>query len=396
MKRFVFFISGLLLTFFLYSESPFHNDTKKHDHKIMFAESELENGIYDKTDVWVTDKIKTNLISVLQRYGGFKCIDLAEAKNILKVQRQLESGIYDDSQSVEIGKLIKAKEIATIKTTRLPSGSYSINITFLNVESGMILGTFTSPKTYDSAESYALQAHYDCVPDILKLFGIKQTNQSLLSLQEEIKIAAEQAEKNKIVALENEKKEAERSEKAKQEAEHRAKIENEEREKRKAKEKAEAEANRKAIAEKKRREQEIREKAIAEKKRLEQIAYEKALAEKKKNPFANETYSYDFENGSRHDSYEIKFLSQNECSVTVTSVDSKGEEKTFSADGNYSYGNEILSVSVHMPNTQIKHIQKIQWKGQVRFKNEYKTFFLMIPVNSSKDAKKIRAEFQLN
>ena len=377
MKRFVFFISGLLLTFFLYSESPFHNDTKKHDHKIMFAESILENGIYDKTDVWITDKIKTNLISVLQRYGGFNCIDLAEAKNILKVQKQLESGIYDDSQSIEIGKLIKAKEIVNIKTTRLPSGSYSINIVFLNIESGEILGIFTSPKTYDSAESYALQAHYDCVPDILKLFGIKQTNQSLLSLQEEIKIAAEQAEKNKIVALENEKKEAERSEKAKQEAERRAKIENEEREKRKARERAEAIAAQKAIAEKKQRQRE---------------AYEKA---KKQNPFANETYSYEFENGSRHDCYEIKFLSQNECSVTVTSVDSKGEEKTFSADGNYSYGNEILSVSVHMPNTQIKHIQKIQWKGQVRFKNEYKTFFLMIPVNSSKDAKKIRAEFQL-
>ena len=371
MKRFVFFISGLLLTFFLYSESPFHNDTKKHDHKIMFAESELENGIYDKTDVWVTDKIKTNLISVLQRYGGFKCIDLAEAKNILKVQRQLESGIYDDSQSVEIGKLIKAKEIATIKTTRLPSGSYSINITFLNVESGMILGTFTSPKTYDSAESYALQAHYDCVPDILKLFGIKQTNQSLLSLQEEIKIAAEQAKKNKIVALENEKKEAERSEKAKQEAERRAKIENEEREKRKARERAEA---------------------IAEKKQRQREAYEKA---KKQNPFANETYSYEFENGSKFDKYKIKFISQNQCMITVTSIDSKGIQKSASGSGSYSWGNEILSIKVYLPNSDIKHIQKIQWKGQVSFKNEYKTFFLMIPVNSNEGAKKIRAEFQL-
>ena len=377
MKRFVFFISGLLLTFFLYSESPFHNDTKKHDHKIMFAESELENGIYDKTDVWVTDKIKTNLISVLQRYGGFKCIDLAEAKNILKVQRQLESGIYDDSQSVEIGKLIKAKEIATIKTTRLPSGSYSINITFLNVESGMILGTFTSPKTYDSAESYALQAHYDCVPDILKLFGIKQTNQSLLSLQEEIKIAAEQAKKNKIVALENEKKEAERSEKAKQEAERRAKIENEEREKRKARERAEAIAAQKAIAEKKQRQRE---------------AYEKA---KKQNPFANETYSYEFENGSKFDKYKIKFISQNQCMITVTSIDSKGIQKSTSGSGSYSWGNEILSIKVYLPNSDIKHIQKIQWKGQVSFKNEYKTFFLMIPVNSNEGAKKIRAEFQL-
>lgn len=377
MKRFVFFISGLLLTFFLYSESPFHNDTKKHDHKIMFAESELENGIYDKTDVWVTDKIKTNLISVLQRYGGFKCIDLAEAKNILKVQRQLESGIYDDSQSVEIGKLIKAKEIATIKTTRLPSGSYSINITFLNVESGMILGTFTSPKTYDSAESYALQAHYDCVPDILKLFGIKQTNQSLLSLQEEIKIAAEQAKKNKIVALENEKKEAERSEKAKQEAERRAKIENEEREKRKARERAEAIAAQKAIAEKKQRQRE---------------AYEKA---KKQNPFANETYSYEFENGSKFDKYKIKFISQNQCMITVTSIDSKGIQKSASGSGSYSWGNEILSIKVYLPNSDIKHIQKIQWKGQVSFKNEYKTFFLMIPVNSNEGAKKIHAEFQL-
>ena len=376
MKRFVFFISGLLLTFFLYSESPFHNGTEKQDHKIMFAESILENGIYNKTDVWVTDKIKTNLISVLQRYGGFKCIDLAEAKNILKVQRQLESGIYDDSQSVEIGKLIKAKEIANIKTTRLPSGSYSINITFLNVESGMILGTFTSPKTYDSAESYALQAHYDCVPDILKLFGIKQTNQSLLSLQEEKRIAAEQAEKNKIVAIENEKKEAERSEKAKLEAERRAKIENEEREKRKARERAEAIAAQKAIAEKKQRQKE---------------AYEKA---KKQNPFANETYSYEFENGSKFDKYKIKFISQNQCMITVTSIDSKGIQKSVSGNGSYSWGNEILSIKVYLPNSDIKHIQKIQWKGQVSFKNGYKTFFLMIPVNSNEGAKKIRAEFQ--
>ena len=377
MKRFVFFVFCLFMTSFLYSQKALYKGIGGTEHKIMFAESILENGIYDKTDVWITDKIKTNLISVLQRYGGFKCIDLAEAKNILKVQRQLESGIYDDSQSVEIGKLIKAKEIANIKTTRLPSGSYSINITFLNVESGMILGTFTSPKTYDSAESYALQAHYDCVPDILKLFEIKQTNQSLLSLQEEKRIAAEQAEKNKIVAIENEKKEAERSEKAKLEAERRAKIENEEREKRKARERAEAIAAQKAIAEKKQRQKE---------------AYEKA---KKQNPFANETYSYEFENGSKFDKYKIKFISQNQCMITVTSIDSKGIQKSASGSGSYSWGNEILSIKVYLPNSDIKHIQKIQWKGQVSFKNEYKTFFLMIPVNSNEGAKKIRAEFQL-
>ena len=81
--------------------------------------------------------------------------------------------------------------------------------------------------------------------------------------------------------------------------------------------------------------------------------------------------------------------------ITVTSIDSKGIQKSASGSGSYSWGNEILSIKVYLPNSDIKHIQKIQWKGQVSFKNEYKTFFLMIPVNSNEGAKKIRAEFQL-
>ena len=341
----------------------------------MFAESSLENGIYDKTDVWVTDKIKANLISVLHRFGGFNCIDLNEAKSILKVQRQLESGIYDDSQTIEIGKLIKAKEFVNIKTTRLPSGSYSINITLFNVESGAILGMFTSPKTYESAESYALQAHYDCAADILKKLGAPLSRTDASALQNEQKLAAEQAEKNKIVAKENAKIEKERSEEARAEAERRAKIENEERERREAKEKAEAEAAQKAIAEKKAR---------------EAAAYAKA---KEQNPFANETYSCTFENGSRYDSYTLRFTSQNECTVTVSSTDSSGTQKSVTKNGSYSYGNDVLSITAFMANAEVKHVQKIQWRSVVTFKNGYKTCYLMIPVSSNDGAKKIRAEF---
>ena len=375
MKRFVLILFGIFALLSLSAEDSRKGEDGK-THTIMFAESTLENGIYDKTDVWVTDKIKANLISVLQRYGNFNCIDLNEAKSILKVQKQLESGMYDDSQSIEIGKLIKAKEFVNIKTTRLPSGSYSINITLFNVETGAILGMFSSPKSYESAESYALQAHYDCAAEILKKLGIKLSRENLASLQNEQRVAAAQAEKNKLVAKENAKIEAERSEQQRLEAERRAKIENEEREKREAKEKAEAEAARKALAEKKAR---------------EAAAYAKA---KEQNPFAGETYSCEFENGSRYDSYKIKFTSQNECTVTVTSTDSKGAEKSVTKGGSYSFGGGILSVSVRLPNSEVKHVQKIQWKGAVTFKNGYKTCYMMIPVNSNDGAKKIRAEFQ--
>ena len=221
MKRFALILCGIFSLLGLYAEDSLFAGEGGKNHTIMFAESSLENGIYDKSDVWVTDKIKANLISVLQRYGGFKCIDLNEAKSILKVQKQLESGMYDDSQSIEIGKLIKAKEFVNIKTTRLPSGSYSISISLFNVESGAILGSFSSPKTYDSAESYALQAHYDCAQDMLKKLGIKLTREGTASLLAEQKTAAAQAEKNKIIAKENAKIEAERSEKERAEAERR-------------------------------------------------------------------------------------------------------------------------------------------------------------------------------
>lgn len=375
MKK-IFILLAILFSLPIFAESSFYSGDGGKNHTIMFAESSLENGIFDKSDVWVTDKIKANLISVLHRYGGFNCIDLNEAKSILKVQKQLESGIYDDSVSIEIGKLVKAKEFVNIKTTRLPSGAYSINITLFNVESGAILGMFSSPKTYDSAESYAMQAHYDCAAEILKKLGIKLTSAGEKSLASEQKTASEQAEKNKILAKENAKIEAEKSEQMRKESERRAKIEAEEREKREAKEKAELAATQKALAEKKAR---------------EAAAYAKA---KEQNPFAKETYVCEFENGSRYDSYKIKFTSQNECTVTVTSIDSKGVEKSVTKSGSYSYGEEILSVNVRMQNTDVKHVQKIQWKGAVSFKNGYKTFYLMIPVSSNEGAKKIRAEFQ--
>lgn len=376
-KNFIVLISFLFILDFITAEESFYVGDGGKNNTIMFAESSLENGIYDKTDVWVTDKIKANLISSLQRFGGFNCIDLNEAKSILKVQKQLESGMYDDSMSIEIGKLIKAKEFVNIKSTRLPSGSYSINITLFNVETGAILGMFSSPNTYDSAESYALQAHYDCISEILSRLGIKLTQEGKNVLQNEKKIAATQAQKNKEVAKVNAKIEEERSEKARAEAERRAKIENEEREKREAKEKAEAAAAQKELAEKKAREAEAARKA------------------KIQNPFANTTYVCEFENGSRYDSYKIKFTSQNECTVTVTSIDSKGNENSVTKNGSYSYGNEILSVNVRMANDQVRHVQKIQWKGQISFKNGYNTCYMMIPVSSVEDAKKIRAEFQL-
>lgn len=372
MKKLLIIIFCLVVSLgFCFAEDSFFEGDGGKNHSIMFAGSTLENGIFDGSDEWICAKVKSNLISAMSRFGGFTCIDMAATKNIIKVQKELESGLYDEKQSIEIGKLVKAKEIINISSTRLGSGSYSVIITLFNVETGAILGMFSSPKTYESTESFAIQAHYECIPFLLNQLGVKQTSEGKRVLQEEILTAQKQVAANKKVAEENAKLEAERTEKA----ERQAKIAAEEKAKKLAAEKAEYEANQKILAEKKAKE------AAA------------AAKAKQQNPMFKETYSAEFENGSRYDKYILKFTSQNECTVTVISENSQGVKNEITASGNYTYQNEMLTVSVRMKNDKVKHVQKINWKGAVSFKNGYNTFYYMIPVNSNEDAKKIKAEF---
>lgn len=372
-NKLIFIFSIMFVLNSVYAEDSFFEANGGKNHTIMFAYSTLENGIYDKSDEWICAKVKSNLIAAMSRFGGFTCIDMGATKNIIKVQKELESGLYDEKQSIEIGRLVKAKEVINISSTRLGSGAYSVNVTLFNVETGAILGMFSSPKTYESTESFAIEAHYECIPFLLDQLGVKQTSEGKRVFQNEILAAHDQVILNKRVAEENARLEAERSEKA----ERQAKIIAEEKAKKLAAEKAEYEANQKVLAAKK--------------------AQEAAAAAKAKeqNPLFKETYSAEFENGSRYDKYILKFTSQNECTVTVVSENSQGIKNEVTASGNYTYQDEMLTVSIQMRNDKIKHVQKINWKGAVSFKNGYNTFYYMIPVNSNEGAKKIKAEFQI-
>ena len=278
----------------------------------------------------------------VNRYGGFQCISIEEAKSVAKLQKQLESSMFDDGETIEMGKMVKAKEALTIKTTRLPTGTYTMSVRILNVETGKIISAFTSSKTYESAESYVLQAHFDSVTFLLQNLNVSITIAGNQALQKEQAEAEVQAKKNTELAEKNRKA---------QEAEARAKAEKEAKAK-KAREEAE-----------------------------------------KQNPFANKTYVASIENGSKWDTYKIEFTSQTECVITVTSEDSSGKTATVSKTGSYSYGDEILSVSANMRNQEVRHIQAIHWKSLVTFKNGYNTAYVQIPVSSAQNAKQIRAEF---
>lgn len=63
MKKFTLLLLCFFTFGFVHAESSFYVGEGGENHTIMFAESTLENGFFDKSDIWITDKIKANLIS---------------------------------------------------------------------------------------------------------------------------------------------------------------------------------------------------------------------------------------------------------------------------------------------------------------------------------------------
>jgi len=50
-----------------------------------------------------------------------------------------------------------------------------------------------------------------------------------------------------------------------------------------------------------------------------------------------------------------------------------------------------------MPNQDVKHVQKIVWKGKISFvDDELSSFYMLIPVGSTPDAKRVKATFIKN
>ena len=56
-KNFIVLITFLFILDFITAEESFYVGNGGKNNTIMFAESSLENGVYDKSDIWITDKI---------------------------------------------------------------------------------------------------------------------------------------------------------------------------------------------------------------------------------------------------------------------------------------------------------------------------------------------------
>ncbi|MBQ4378668.1 MAG: SUMF1/EgtB/PvdO family nonheme iron enzyme [Treponema sp.] len=150
---------------------------------ILIYESRMEGSKNDSE--FVTSMIKKDVISNLSLYSALNVIDKDQQEIVKKLQRESENIEYDDSDPIEIGKLIQAKKYVTL-TTAFISGKYRISFEIFDIETGSAAGGYNSKNLYDQKDDYILKAPREATAEILSQLGIKLSPSGKRSLLPEI------------------------------------------------------------------------------------------------------------------------------------------------------------------------------------------------------------------
>jgi len=110
--------------------------------------------------------------------------------------------------------------------------------------------------------------------------------------------------------------------------------------------------------------------------------------------FAGSSWEGFVEHDGYEDTYLLTFQPGGRCTLTVTSLDSKDNEKTQTASGTYTYGGEVLSINVNFRRNQaISYLQRVEWRVMISLSNDQGSFNIVIPVSSRQGAKRNRVTF---
>ena len=110
---------------------------------------------------FVRDRVQANLDS----YTDFAFVNSANKKEIIELQMESESDIYDESTAIELGKLVNA-DYGLFITIRRVEQSYIVQAKFTDIESGLDL--FTTD-TVSRLEPLELASSNGCAADELSL-----------------------------------------------------------------------------------------------------------------------------------------------------------------------------------------------------------------------------------
>ena len=124
----------ILLIFCLFAVAPLYSQSA--NKTVQVVTPNLEN-IPSTYQTWLPGQIRDRLRENLRYYTDYTItIDDSNERQLKKLQEKSESAAYDSSVRIEAGKITKA-QYALFSTIRKAGSQYIINITFLNLTTGI-------------------------------------------------------------------------------------------------------------------------------------------------------------------------------------------------------------------------------------------------------------------
>lgn len=178
MKKLVFVMLCILLALpAIAQKNGYYTGSGGAGQVILLDKSVLINGKKDKSDIWLSQSAKSDVLNDLSQYSAIKMLEAEQQRNVLKLQKESESVIYDDEDVLELGKMLKAKRYITLTTTRLEQNGqslYSLSATIVNITTGNAEGGYNS-KNYYTQNEFVLKAHGELSLGLLEQLGVQLT-----------------------------------------------------------------------------------------------------------------------------------------------------------------------------------------------------------------------------
>ena len=158
---------------------------------VLLDEPVMVNGLKNGSDKWLAQSVKTDVLSDLSQYSAMKLLESEQQKNVLKLQKESESAIYDDTDALEIGRMVKAREYIKLTITRIEQKGqnlYGLQATIVDIETGVSEGGY-NPKSYYNQTEFLTKAHGELSAGVLEQMGVEltETGKRLITKANEMK-----------------------------------------------------------------------------------------------------------------------------------------------------------------------------------------------------------------
>ena len=204
-KLLVVFALSIMIVQSVFGQSALYNGKGGEGKVVLLDEPVMVNGLKNGSDKWLTQSVKTDVLSDLSQYSAMKLLESEQQKNVLKLQKESESAMYDDNDMLELGRMVKAREYIKLTITRIEQKGqnlYGLQATIVNIETGTSEGGY-NPKSYYSQTDFLTKAHGELSAGVLEQLGVEltETGKRLIAKANEVKATGGSSVKTQNIAV---------------------------------------------------------------------------------------------------------------------------------------------------------------------------------------------------